>query len=120
MISLFSLKDLNKKAAVIDEDKLLWLNKQHFRRKLTDPDHLEKLVKQLQVYVEKSYSDVLSVTDFRRSVGYLQKVLLLLEVCSHHSANCHTVRHEHTCTLTHIHTHTHTHTHTQHTQTGPS
>ncbi len=80
MIDLFSLRDLNKKGAMVDENKLLWLNKQHFKRKLEDKDELVALVAQLQQCVQSSYACILEDGDFKLSKGYLEKVLLLLEV----------------------------------------
>ncbi|XP_064386947.1 glutamate--tRNA ligase-like isoform X2 [Halichondria panicea] len=79
MIQLFSLKDLNKKGSMVDENKLLWLNKQHFKRKLENREELVALVDQLQQCVKSCYAGILGDGDFKLSKGYLEKVLLLLE-----------------------------------------
>ena len=48
LVDMFSLEGLTKKPAVVDEGKLLWMNKQHFRRKLSEPAELQQMANQLQ------------------------------------------------------------------------
>lgn len=50
----FSLVGVNKKAAIVDEEKLLWMNKQHFKKKLQNPSELQHLAIELQSHLRGS------------------------------------------------------------------
>ncbi len=78
MTQLFSLTDLNKSGATVDEDKLLWMNKQHFVKKLKNKDELATMADQLKQALLNCYGGKLS--EEHLSQRYLEKVLLLLEV----------------------------------------
>ena len=82
MTQVFSLADLNKSGANVDESKLLWMNKQYFKKKLKKRDELHVIVDQLKQAVVNCYGDVLQNDDRKLSDNYLEKVLLLLEVLS--------------------------------------
>lgn len=80
MTQLFSLTHLNKSGATVDENKLLWMNKQHFKKKLKNRDELHTMADQLKQAVVNCYGGVLQDNDYKLSQDYLAKVLLLLEV----------------------------------------
>jgi glutamyl-tRNA synthetase len=51
LIKAFSLEGINRDPAVIDEAKLIWLNRQCFRNKLRDDVSIEQLALQLKAEV---------------------------------------------------------------------
>ena len=55
LIAVFSLEGVNKKGAKIDHEKLMWLNKQHFRLKLQNPSELQQLTRQLQYHLRDHF-----------------------------------------------------------------
>ena len=52
LVERFSLEGLNKRPVMISE-KLAWMNKQHFKRKLRSEKDLEQLAVQLQEELQK-------------------------------------------------------------------
>lgn len=54
MASRFSLEGLNKSPVSVDEQKLLWINKHHFRNRLQNPSQCEELARQLQEQLRTS------------------------------------------------------------------
>ena len=52
MAARFSLEDINKSPASVDEDKLTWINRKHFRRRLHDPSRLAELARELAHHVK--------------------------------------------------------------------
>ena len=48
LASTFSLERITKKAVSVDEQKLVWINKQHFKWKVQNPSECEELARQLQ------------------------------------------------------------------------
>jgi len=48
LVESFSLEGVTKKAVVVDKEKLLWTNKQHFKPKLRRPVERQQLAKELQ------------------------------------------------------------------------
>lgn len=48
LVESFSLQGVTKKAVVVDKEKLLWTNKQHFKQKLRRPVERQQLAKELQ------------------------------------------------------------------------
>ena len=48
----FSLNGLNRHAISVDEEKLMWINKKHFRGKLQSPPLCEGLARQLRECVK--------------------------------------------------------------------
>ena len=48
LVKLFSLEGVTKRAMVVEEEKLLWINKQHFRQKLKRPLERQQLARELQ------------------------------------------------------------------------
>lgn len=55
LIRAFSLEGINRKASVLDEAKLLWMNKHYFKQKLSEDESLSKLAVQLQTELCKLY-----------------------------------------------------------------
>lgn len=55
LIEQFSLEGLNKRPITVSK-KLLWLNKQHFKRKLKDNEELERLALTLQEELRQDYN----------------------------------------------------------------
>ena len=53
MASSFSLERITKKAVSVDVQKLVWINKQHFKRKVQNPPECEELARQLQDELKK-------------------------------------------------------------------
>ena len=51
----FSLDDIHRKPAIVNEAKLLWMNRCLFRNKLNDEASLDKLAQELQVAVGDSF-----------------------------------------------------------------
>ena len=54
LVEAFSLEGLTKKAAVVEEGRLFWMNKQHFGRKLSEPAELQQMASQLQGQLQSS------------------------------------------------------------------
>ena len=54
LVKLFSLEGVTKRAMVVEEEKLLWTNKQHFRQKLKKPLEHQQLARQLQGILRSS------------------------------------------------------------------
>ena len=54
LVKLFSLEGVTKRAMVVEEEKLLWTNKQHFRQKLKKPLERQQLARQLQGILQSS------------------------------------------------------------------
>ena len=48
----FSLDGLNRHAVSVDEEKLMWINKKHFRGRLQSPPLCEGLARQLRECVK--------------------------------------------------------------------
>ena len=44
LVAQFSLEGLNRRPVTVGSDKLSWMNKQHFKRRLKNAEELEKLV----------------------------------------------------------------------------
>ena len=55
LIAMFSLKEINRAPAVMNEGKLLWLNRHHFRETVQDRCGLEQLALQLKAEVCSLY-----------------------------------------------------------------
>ena len=53
LISSFSLSEIRRTPAVLDESKLMWLNKHHYRQKLRDTGCLSQLAADLKCEVCK-------------------------------------------------------------------
>lgn len=51
LIGMFSLEGINRTPAVMNEAKLLWLNRHYFGEKLKDTDCLQQLAVQLKTQV---------------------------------------------------------------------
>ena len=54
LVDAFSLEGLTKRAAVVDEERLLRINRQQFRRKLNEPAELRQMASQLQEQLNSS------------------------------------------------------------------
>ena len=48
LIAQFSLEGLNRRSVTVGSDKLFWMNKQHFKKRLKNVEELEKLAFKLQ------------------------------------------------------------------------
>ena len=48
LVSFFSLDGLTKRRVGVNEEKLLWINKQHFKKKLSDDVGLDSLTDELK------------------------------------------------------------------------
>ena len=54
LVRLFSLEGVTKRAMIVEEEKLLWTNKQHFRQKLKRSSERQQLARQLQGILQSS------------------------------------------------------------------
>ena len=54
LVRLFSLEGVTKRAMIVEEEKLLWTNKQHFRQKLKRSAERQQLARQLQGILQSS------------------------------------------------------------------
>jgi glutamyl-tRNA synthetase len=72
----FSLEGLNRNAVSVDEEKLMWINKKHFRRRLQGPSSCNDLARQLAESVQTTLR--LPVDSNTLRPEYLNQVLQLL------------------------------------------
>ena len=55
LVEQFSLEGLNKRPITVSK-KLMWMNKQHFKRKLKDREELQKLALRLQEELRQDHN----------------------------------------------------------------
>ena len=55
LIGKFSLEGINRTQVVVNEAKLLWMNKHYFKQKLNKDEYLEELAKQLRTEICRHY-----------------------------------------------------------------
>jgi hypothetical protein len=78
----FDIKDINHSGAVVDHQKLDWINKHHILKRAETPEGLNSLVDILKPFVNKTFYDRLKETKeaYRLENNYLSKVINTIKV----------------------------------------
>ncbi|EPB83705.1 glutamyl-tRNA synthetase [Mucor circinelloides 1006PhL] len=77
LIEEFDIKDINHSGAVVDHQKLDWINKHHILKRAQTKDGLDSLVGILKPFVDKQYLSALQGTqnEYRLESNYLAQVI---------------------------------------------
>ncbi|KAI9473798.1 MAG: glutamyl-tRNA synthetase [Benjaminiella poitrasii] len=77
LITKFDIKDVNHSGAIVDHQKLDWINKHHILKRAETNEGLESLAHVLKPFVDKQYLDRLKGTEdeYRLDHVYLIKVI---------------------------------------------
>ncbi|KAG2206869.1 hypothetical protein INT47_007626 [Mucor saturninus] len=76
LIEQFDIKDINHSGAVVDHQKLDWINKHHILKRAETPEGLNSLVDILKPFVNKSYHQLEGTQQaYRLSNEYLAQVI---------------------------------------------
>ncbi|KAI8990920.1 glutamyl-tRNA synthetase [Mycotypha africana] len=77
MIEKFDIKDINHSGAIVDQQKLDWVNKHHLLKRAETPEGMDSLVDILKTPVHEQYQGLLKGTndEYRLNRSYLKKVI---------------------------------------------
>lgn len=77
----FDIKDINHSGAVVDHQKLDWINKHHILKRAETTEGLHSLVQILKPFVTKSYQHLEgTVESYRLQDKYLARVIDTIKV----------------------------------------
>lgn len=77
LVRMFSLESINRAPAVMNEAKLVWLNKYYFKEKLKEENTLEQLACQLKTEISSVHGLAADVDVVQ--LDHLKKILVLLQ-----------------------------------------
>ncbi|KAG1057440.1 hypothetical protein G6F46_005171 [Rhizopus delemar] len=77
LIDQFDIKDINHSGAIVDNQKLNWINKHHLLRRAETKEGLSSLVDMLKPLIEENYMNRLKDTknEYRLQPDYLRQVI---------------------------------------------
>lgn len=79
LIENFNLQGINKSAAIVDEQRLSWLNSKHFQQQCKDANKMQEFVKELKHILLKHQNFNLSPDDDKLNSEYLSQIIIIIQ-----------------------------------------